>query len=241
MKASSESGLCAMVISRTGAETDEDDISKILQHSNFNAGRKRKTLRKNYFCQEANKIADCSPNLCLRPLDQATARGEFPQVTLARGRKNDANASANATTWHIRPPKWLRARGLRVRTRPSSAIALRIPDPLRTGGGKRPLDPDRERLSMRLLGSRATLKSPLQQRHQPGVPISQNKEQQERNGPIVAASKSVHAHGDKVRAHQQFQPRHQSEPLAVFLTLGLVRFGLHAVLGCTVEWRLHAR
>src|SRR6266702_4595491 len=60
MKASSESGLCAMVISRTGAETDEDDISKILQHSNFNAGRKRKTLRKNLFCQEANKIADCS-------------------------------------------------------------------------------------------------------------------------------------------------------------------------------------
>src|SRR6266567_6902967 len=55
MKASSESGLCAMVISRTGAETDEEDISKILQHSYFNARWKHKTLRKNLFCQEATK------------------------------------------------------------------------------------------------------------------------------------------------------------------------------------------
>src|SRR5882724_1289148 len=56
MKASSESGLWAMVISRTGTETDEDDISKILQHSYLNARWKLKTLRKNLFgADRANK------------------------------------------------------------------------------------------------------------------------------------------------------------------------------------------
>src|SRR5258708_6018356 len=47
-----------MVISRTGAETDEDDISKILQHSYFNAGEKVKTLRKNLFAPRWQPIAN---------------------------------------------------------------------------------------------------------------------------------------------------------------------------------------
>src|SRR5579859_2238642 len=39
MNASSESGLWAMLISRTAVETDEDDILEILQHSGGSCGR----------------------------------------------------------------------------------------------------------------------------------------------------------------------------------------------------------
>src|SRR5207253_9130017 len=43
MNASSESGLWAMLISRTAVETDEDDILEILQHSGGSCGQPKKS------------------------------------------------------------------------------------------------------------------------------------------------------------------------------------------------------
>src|SRR5258708_10395948 len=128
-----------MVISRTGAETDEDDISKILQHSYFNAGEKVKTLRKNLLVPIwAIKNRKLGLSACRHPHGPDRDQGGFPQADFARRQVSGADASANATAWRPRPPGWPPVRALIARTRPSSALAVRIPDPLRTGGGKRP-------------------------------------------------------------------------------------------------------
>src|ERR1700761_8016704 len=84
------------------------------------------------------------------------------------------------------------------------------------------------------------LKTTLQQRQQAGVPVTDDKEQQEWDGEVVFVGDGVGDSESEVATDEQFTPGHDTQPLAVFGCLRAFALLLHAIFRCPFEGALDA-
>src|SRR5215472_12017957 len=93
-------------------------------------------------------------------------------------------------------------------------------------------------LSTVLLGSCSdeAIEPALQERHQPGVPISEDEKDEEGNGEVILDGDGVPDRQCKISANRQFNVGHESETLAVFFRrYGFVLLADNAILRSASE------
>src|SRR5207245_1361088 len=85
-----------------------------------------------------------------------------------------------------------------------------------------------------------SLEPDLAQRHQAGIKIDPNKEQQERRGEIVFVLKRVVDGGGEVKPQGDLEIRHPTVPVSVTLAPPGARVAFDAVFGSSREFGVHA-